>query len=337
MDRNKILTLAKDMIHGTCPAEFDNEKTNSQALRDMFIEANGGSKELSIKNFYRGNACFDIIEELIPLIVYEGFTGNEFWMNLVEYRNIALGDELTFFTPDKADFIVSDLSYGTAGIRRQRLGKGQRYTIDTSLKGIKVYDEFKRFLAGRVDFNSFVDAVAQAMLQRLYEDIYNALKGVTESTRGLSSTYVVNGTHTEEELLDLCEHVSAANNGAKVIILGTKKALRSLKMETISDSAKEDKYNMGFFGKFNGIDTVFMPQRHKAGTDAFLYDDDKLYVIAVGADKPIKVVDAGEGYIFDQRDAGTPVTGDLTINYTYAQEYGVALVFASKMGFYTTA
>ena len=180
MDRNEILTLAKDMIRGTCPAEFDNEKTNSQALRDMFIEANGGSKELSIKNFYRGNACFDIIEELIPLIVYEGFTGNEFWMNLVEYRNIALGDELTFFTPDKADFIVSDLSYGTAGIRRQRLGKGQRYTIDTSLKGIKVYDEFKRFLAGRVDFNSFVDAVAQAMLQRLYEDIYNALKGVTE-------------------------------------------------------------------------------------------------------------------------------------------------------------
>ena len=84
MDRNKILTLAKDMIRGTCPAEFDNEKTNSQALRDMFIEANGGSKELSIKNFYRGNACFDIIEELIPLIVYEGFTGNEFWMNLVE-------------------------------------------------------------------------------------------------------------------------------------------------------------------------------------------------------------------------------------------------------------
>ena len=94
---------------------------------------------------------------------------------------------------------------------------------------------------------------------------------------------------------------------------------------------------MGFFGKFNGIDTVFMPQRHKAGTDTFLYDDNKLYVIAVGADKPIKVVDAGEGYIFDQRDAGTPVTGDLTINYTYAQEYGVALVFASKMGFYTTA
>ena len=131
--------------------------------------------------------------------------------------------------------------------------------------------------------------------------------------------------------------LSAANNGAKVIILGTKKALRKLNMATISDSAKEDKYNMGFFGKFNGIDTVFMPQRHKAGTDTFLYDDNKLYVIAVGADKPIKVVDAGEGYIFDQRDAGTPVTGDLTINYTYAQEYGVALVFASKMGFYTTA
>jgi len=336
-NKEKILTLAKDMIRGTCPADFSNEKTNSQALRDMFIAANGGSSELSIKNFYRGSVCFDIVEEIIPLIVHEGFTGNEFWMNLVDYRNIELGDEQNFFTPDKADFIVSDLSYGTTGIRRQRLGKGQSYSIDTTLKGVKVYEEFKRFLAGRVDFNAFVDAVAKAMLQRLYEDVYNALKGVTSSTRGLSSTYVINGTHSEDELLDLCEHVSAANDGAKVIILGTKKALRKLNMETVSDSAKEDKYNMGYFGKFNGIDTVFMPQRHKVGTDEFLYEDNKLYVIAVGTDKPIKVVNVGKGVILDQRNNGMPVTADLTVNYTYAQEFGVGLVFATKMGFYTTA
>ncbi len=334
MERNDILKLATDMIKGTCPANFSDEKTNSQALRDMFIEINGGSSELSIANFYRGNPCFDIVEQLIPLIVHEGFTGNEFWMNLVEYRNIELGDDIYFRTEDKADFIVSDLSYGTDGIRRQRLGRGQTYTLDTALKGVKVYDEFKRFLAGRVDFNKFVNAVAEAMLQRLYEDIYNALKGASASTRGLSSTYVISGSVDEDEVLTLAEHVSAANNGAKTIILGTKKALRKLNMDNVADQGKDDKYNMGYYGRFNGIDTVFMPQRHKAGTDTFLYEDDKLYIIAVGADKPIKVVNKGKGFIFDQRTIGTPVTGDLTVNYTYAQEYGVGLVFATKMGFY---
>lgn len=337
MDNNKIVKLATDMIQGTCPAEFDNEKVNSKALRDMFVEANGGSTKLSPKNFYRGHACFDIVEELIPVMIHEGFTGNEFWMNLVDYYNLKIDDELNFWTKDKADLIVSDLSYGTTGIRRQRLGKAQKFQIDTTLKGVKVYEEFKRFLSGAVDFNEFVTAITDAMLQRLYEDIYNALKGVTASTRGLSSTYVVSGTAEEEELLTLCEHVSAANNGAKVIILGTKKALRKLNMETVSDQAKEDKYSMGYFGKFNGIDTVFMPQRHKAGTDEFLYEDNKLYVIAVGSDKPIKVVNAGEGMIFDDRTAGRPVTADLTVNYIYAQEFGVGLVFNAKMGFYTAS
>ena len=47
----EIIQLAKDMITGNCPAQFDDSKTNSKALRDMFIKANGGSTELSIKTF----------------------------------------------------------------------------------------------------------------------------------------------------------------------------------------------------------------------------------------------------------------------------------------------
>lgn len=334
-NRDKIVELATGMITGTCPEEFSDTRTNSKALRDMFIEANGGSNKLSYKNFYKGSACFDIIQEIIPIIVHEGFTGNEFWTNLVEYRNIALGDDLEFITEDKTDFIVSDLSYGTAGIRRQRLGKSESYTIQTRLKGIKIYDEFKRFLAGRVDFDKFVQKVAKAMLDRLNEDIYNAFVGVTASTRGLSSKYVITGTNDEEEVLELAEHVSAANDGAKVVILGTKKAL-SLSSANLSDQAKTDLYNLGYYGNFFGHECVFMPQRHKAGTDEFMFDDKKLYIIPVGMDKPIKVVNMGVGYIFDET-VGNPTTGDFTNNYTYAQDYGVGLAFNAKMGFYTQA
>ena len=331
----EIIQLAKDMITGRCPAQFDDSKKNSDALRDMFIKANGGSAELSIKTFRPGYAAFDITQELIPVIVHEGFTGDEFWMQLCDYRNIALGDQLEFISEDQSTLIVSDLSYGTSGIRRQRLGEGQRYTIETRLKGIKVYDELKRFMAGRVDFDKFVRAVAKAMQQRLYEDIYNALLGVTTSTRGLSSTYVYSGTFAEDKALDIAEHVSAANNGAKVIIVGTKKALRKLTMAVTSDQAKDDLYSTGYYGKFYGFDCIFMNQRHKAGTEEFLYKDDRLYFIAVGMDKPIKVVNVGEGLLWDDRNAGRPLTADLTTNYTYAQEFGVALAFNAKMGFYT--
>lgn len=336
MENSTIIELATGMITGNCPAEFSDKHTNSKALRDMFIEANGGSDKINIKTFHRGNPCFDILEEIIPVIVHEGFTGNEFWMNLVEYRNIELGDELEFITEDKTDFIVSDLSYGTSGIRRQRLGESESYTVQTRLKGIKIYDEFKRFMAKRVDFDKFVQKVSKAMLDRLNEDIYNAFTGVTESTRGLSSEYVITGTNDEDEVLDLAEHVSAANGGAKVIILGSKKALRGLPSTNLSDQAKADLYNLGYFGNFFGHECVFMPQRHKPGTNEFMFDDKKLYIIPVGMDKPIKVVNMGVGYIFDQV-VGNPLTGDLTSNYTYAQDYGVGLAFNAKMGFYTQA
>lgn len=336
VENNTIIELATGMITGNCPTEFSDKHTNSKALRDMFIEANGGSNKLTIKNFRAGNPCFDILEEIIPIIVHEGFTGNEFWMNLVDYRNIALGDDLQFVTEDKTEFIVSDLSYGTSGIRRQRLGESESYTVQTRLKGVKIYDEFKRFLAGRVDFDKFVQKVAKAMLDRLNEDIYNAFAGVTASTRGLSSEYVITGTNDEDEVLDLAEHVSAANNGAKIIILGTKKALRGLPSTNLSDEAKRDLYNLGYFGNFFGHECVFMPQRHKVGTNEFMFDDKKLYIIPVGMDKPIKVVNKGVGYIHDHT-VGNPITGDLTSNYTYAQDYGVGLAFNAKMGFYTQA
>lgn len=334
VENSTIIELATGMITGNCPTEFSDKHTNSKALRDMFIEVNGGSNKLSYKNFYKGSACFDIIQEIIPTIVHEGIVGDEFWMELVEYKNIALGDEIEFITEDKTEFIVSDLSYGTSGIRRQRLGESETYTVQTRLKGIKIYDEFKRFLAGRVDFDKFIKQVSRDMLNRLYEDIYNAFAGVTASTRGLSSKYVITGTNDEEEILELAEHVSSANNGAKIIILGTKKALRGLPSTIISDNAKNDLYNMGYYGNFYGHRCVFMPQRHKSGTDEFLFDDKKLYIIPVGMDKPIKVVNMGVGYIFEDIK-GNPVNGDLTSNYTYAQDYGVGLAFNAKMGFYT--
>ena len=120
MEKLQVVKLATDMIANRVPANFADTSKNSDALIDALIEANGGSSEISFKNFNRGNACFEIIEEIIPLIVHEGLNGNEFFMNLVDYRNIALGDDIDFWTEDKTELIVSDAAYGVTGIRRDR-------------------------------------------------------------------------------------------------------------------------------------------------------------------------------------------------------------------------
>lgn len=327
MEKLHVIKLANDMIQNKVNSNFADANKNSEALREALIEANGGSTKIDIRTFHRGNELFQIIEEIIPTIVHEGLTGNEFFFNLVEYRNIALGDDIDFWTEDKTELIVADASYGVSGIRRQRLGRMEKYNVDTKLKVVKVYEELKRLLAGRTDFNQFIDAVGRAMQNQIMNDTYTAFKGVTTTTTGLNSTYVPVGTYTEDGLLDLVNHVGAANESTPVI-LGTQKALRKVSTAVVSDQAKSDLYNMGYYGKFNGTNMIYLPQRHTTGTDSFLLDDNKIYVIA-GNDKPIKVVNVGTGLL----SVNDPLQqADFTQNYLYGMEFGVGVAFNSKMG-----
>lgn len=329
MDKLNVIKLASDMIQNKVSANFSDASKNSDALRDALIEANGGSTEINFKKFHRGNECFEIVEEIIPMVVNEGLSGSEFFFNLVDYRNVALGDEVDFYTEDKTSLVVADASYGVSGVRRQRLGKMTKYDVKTQLKVIKVYEELKRLMAGRTDFNKFIDAVAKAMANQILDDTYTAFKAITASTAGLNSTYVKTGTYAEADLITLISHVEAANE-AVATIFGTKTALRTLAMTNLSDEAKSDLYNMGYYGKFNGTNAIYLPQRHQIGTDTFLLDDTKIYIIA-GNDKPIKVVTAGTGLL----SANDPLqAADFTQNYLYGQEYGVGVAFADKMGFY---
>lgn len=298
MDKLHIIKLASDMIRGQVAGNYSASQT-SEALRHALIEANGGTSRVDVKNFHRGNALFDIVEEIIPTMIHEGLNGSEFFFNLVDYRNIALGDDIDFWTEDKAEFAVADAAYGTSGIRRQRLGIMEKYNVRTQLKVIKVYDELKRLMAGGIDFNTFITKATNAMTRELLNDTYAVFNAVSTSTRGLNTTYVKTGTYDEETLLDLVEHVEAATE-ATATIMGTKSALRKITTASVSDEAKTDLYNLGYYGKFNGTNMVYLPQRHKPGTDTFLLDSNKIYVFA-GNDKPIKVVNVGCGILCRMR------------------------------------
>ena len=141
MEKTNVIKLASDIIMKKVDSNFADASKNAEALRDMLIEANGGSTTIDVKTFHRGNECFQIVEEIIPLIINEGLQGNEFFFNLGDYRNIALGDDIDFWTKQKTNLIVADASYGVSGIRRQRLGKMTKYNVDTTLKVVKVYED----------------------------------------------------------------------------------------------------------------------------------------------------------------------------------------------------
>lgn len=327
---SNLIKLAVDGYKGHVAGDYSVNDTQ-EALRKALVEANGGSTKLDIKAIRDGrcNGVFAIIEELVNVIHEEGLKGDEFFMNMVEDRNLSLGDTNKFHIERECLFAVADIAEGTQGVRRQRIEAGQDITINTQLRAIKIYEEVNRILAGRIDFNKFVDLVGKSFTKQELDATYDAFVGMFKK---LKAPYTETGSFDEDKLLELIDHVEAST-GETAVIVGTRKALRKIKTAVVSDSAKEEMYAMGHFGRFNGTELVAVKQRHKSGTDDFILDDNVLYVFA-GDTKPIKRVTEGDVTML----MGTPMNNaDMSQEFLMMKRTGIAIVFDRDFGAYKMA
>ena len=323
-DMKEIVKLAVDAYKGN--VEKYSTKQSQDVLRQALIDANGGSTKLDYKAIRDGkcSGLFTLIEEILSRTVVEGLQGDEYFNALVDFRNLAEGDQNVFVVEDNTLFVVSEAADGTQGIRRQRLGGAKETSIPTSLKAVRIYEELNRVLSGRVDFNDFINKVAESFRQKLLNDVYGLWRGATAADLGGVTYFPTAGTYDEEDLLDLIAHVEAAAGGKPATIVGTKKAIRNLIPSIQGDGFKSDLYNLGYAGKFYGTPVVVTPQRHKVGSTDFVLKDDVLTIIA-GDDKPIKVVYEGNPIVL----MGDPTTNaDFTQEYFYGEKYGMGIVLA---------
>lgn len=323
-EMNDIVKLAVDAYRGRVSKYSENQSMD--VLRQALVEANGGSTVLDYKKIRDGECkgLFTLIETILSRTVVEGLQGDEFFNAMVDFRNVAEGDKNLFVIEDDNLFVVAEAADGTQGIRRQRLGGSTETSIPTSLKVVKIYEELNRVLSGRVDFNHFINKVAESFRQHLLNDVHTLWTGATAEQMGGVTYFPEAGAYDEDELLDLIAHVEAAAGGKAATIVGTKKALRNLKDAIVSDGAKEDLYNMGYIGKFYGTAVVAVPQRHKVGSTEFVMDDAVLTIIA-GDDKPIKCVYEGSPIVL----MGDPLqNADFTQEYLYGEKYGMGIVLA---------
>lgn len=325
-DMKDIVKLAVDTYKGR--VEKYSVTQAQDILRQALIDANNGETTLNYKNIRDGkcSGLFALIEEILSNTVVEGLQGDEYFNALVDFRNLAEGDQNLFIVKDNNLFVVADAADGTQGIRRQRLGGATETSIPTSLKVVRIYEELNRVLSGRVDFNTFINKVAESFKHKILDDIYALWSGATAAQFGGTTYFPTAGSYDEDDLLDLISHVEAAAGGKQATIIGTKKGVRNLAASIQSDSAKEDLYNLGYYGKFYGTPVVVTPQRHRIGSTDFVLDDDVLTIVA-GDDKPIKVVYEGSPIVL----MGDPMTNaDFTQEYLYGEKYGMGIVLAGN-------
>lgn len=331
---NDVVKLALDIRHGTVPSQYSASDAK-EALRQALIEANGGSSTLTMKSIRSGanDGLFALIEQIIQISNEEGLQANDFFNRYVEYRNRALGDSDVFHIPDDSLFLVSEIAEGSQSIRRQKMEAGSDVTVRTRLRGIKIYEEVVRLMAGRVDLNTFIDTVQRSMTNENLNDIYaQFVKAMNSIEAPYSEGLTATGSFNEDRLLNIIDHIEAAT-GKTAVIMGARSALRKINTAVVADQARTDMYNMGHFGSFNGTDMVCLKQRHKIGSTNFILPENEVYIMA-SDDKFIKHVTEGEVLMLT---SGLYDNVDLTQEFFMTERTGNAVIMSSVAGIYRMA
>lgn len=328
MASNYIVKLAVNLAKGKTE-QFSKAESNDN-LRKAFADLmefslEGTNGVIDRKTFRRFKTdIFEILEVIINETLQEGLKSQ--FDGFAEYRNLAWGDENKFVTPANNIFRVALISDGNGNIRRQRLRDGQEFSISLDTYGIKIGEDFHRFLAGRVDWSDFMSAIAESYKRDLTQRIYTA---VLSSYGKYNGTYHREGNLTEDQLIELAMHIKA-RTGEDVAVYGTKLALRKLAPSNITESMNERRNEVGFYGTIAGIDLREIEQSHKYGTDEFAIDNKMILVLPQNADKMVKVVNEGDAII---QDLAGGQSADMMQEYFICNRFGVSVITSKVFGF----
>lgn len=312
--------LAVDTYRGSVEKYSKAEAEN--AIRNAIIDACGG--EWNYFSFNKNKwDVYQIISEVLSVGLGELLIGK--FDNFAEVRDTELGDTVEFVIEDKSLFRVATIADGNTDIRRQKLYQG-KLAVTTEKLAIKIYEEFDRFIAGRINWTTMVDRVQLSYAHEVALRIYNAIYG---SYNTLTAPFQVSGAFDETKLLDAIAHVEAAT-GQKAVVFGTKRALAKIDTDKVSETMKDKLNLLGHYGMFRGTDLLELPQAHTAGTNNFAVADDFLLIIPNG-ERIVKVILEGDVYIYDT-EAGQ--RNDEQIEFFFGRKVGVGVLKAENYAIY---
>ena len=320
--------LGKPSVDGKYSTNDDKE-----VFRQAIIQLNGGKETFDQFDLERAktNGIFELITETIQKAVNEGISDDHPIFRFVDRRNLALNESNVFVIEDNGLFVVSKIADGTQQIRRQRFLGGEEVIVKTDVYGVKIYEELRRLASGTTDIVRLIDKVIQSFVVDINTKACEAVVGAFTK---IKTPFSDAGTYDEEKLLRIIDSVEAANPGKQVYVMGSKQAVRGIKVSgSDSNSAKEDKYKMGYYGHIATTPVIALTNFFKPGTTELGLSDKDLYVVAAD-DKFVKHVTEGKTYMFDKDVMDSKA---LQKEFLMCQRYGFAVVFSSQAGVYKVA
>lgn len=320
----ELRQLAIDVYNGV-DVKFENGETGEDMIRNALNKAFNGislTDGKAIRNAIAYNKVdFEIINEIIDVAIDLSANDNSEVWNFVEFKSAALGDKNKFIVEGNDLLHVDVITHGTQGVHRQRM-LGREISVETTTKAIKIYEEMVRLAAGRLNWAKFVEKVGKSFDNDRFNAVASAFANIPSSGADYSKG-IAGQALSEKDMIDLLTTVE--NDGNTPKIFGSLQALRGLNMTTsgmAGEKVKDDYYNFGYMGKFNGYDTFRISGKN--------VPTDKLFVI--GSDeKFIKMFDEGDTLTIAHNFTET---ADKTQELQVERTYGVSVVMAGKVGIY---
>jgi hypothetical protein len=324
---SKIAKLGIDLYHGNL-GNFSKEEAEN-AFRRAIFDLMGGSEKFDRKAFRRNKtAIFEVTEEILDVLITEGI--EQQFADFVDYRNVGYGDKIAFMVEDYHLFNVAVIANGNSNITRQRLERAP-FFVTTQSRGVKIYEEWQRFLSGKVDWAQMVNKVQRSFNAQIAADIYNA---IVAGYSALNAPYKYTGSFDITQYNTLLQHIRAATD-RDPLVAGTRLALQKVVPPFVAYNGQmiEQRNQDGFFRIVDGVTHIELKQAHVPGTDTFAIADNFLLVVPAGEEKIVKLVLEGEPEIVET----TTMPGqnaDDTVEYLFKKKYGVGVVTSTKFGAY---
>lgn len=246
-----------------------------------------------------------------------------------EMKQVGYGEVAEFELAPNGLFAVTE-----AGNAIRRSFNKKQFNVSKTLQAINhqvtVEVALYKVLAGKESLAKFVNKAILSIERQMSFDAYDALNNLV--TNGSFPASLKKAGYTVPDLIELCQKVEAYNNGARVAILGTKKALYNVLPNTAVGyhiNTDVDNIKIRLIKDFLEYDIVELSQVATGSNYGLKLHDDKLYVMAMNGDKLIKMVI--EGSTITNIDQASD-NADLTQHATLNKRWGVGVITNSAMG-----
>lgn len=275
-------------------------------------------------------ASFAVVNSLIDMIVPDVI--DKSIGAYTETRYGAYGDNFSFTVEPNDLFYVSKVGRDQRTTEFQKQFVGQT-TITPEARALTVSVNFYKVLCGKESLAKFAMKAVLSLEAQITKEVYVAFNTAMEKIPYTSqSEGLYSKGWSQDTAIRIAQTVSAYNNGADSIFMGTKLALNKVMPQNANYRYTFDSeyVKVGYIRNFMGYDAMEMRQvADWKNPHKLVLNDNRIYVMSPAAGKPVKLCYEGAAHNINRQFEDS---ADLEATTTIFKSYGIGIATNALVG-----